>query len=489
MSAVTFSALVQAGNLVVSNVSVGSQNQEAAWVQFDVAWENSWRDAKAGDPLYFHDAAWIFFKVQSRETGLYEHVLLSDAGINPKGCTTGHGTPLEIVVPPDRMGMFVRRTGNGRGQVAAKNIKVILESQAIAASDSGAPALSVFAVEMVYVAKGAFKAGSGGTGVSELYRHPSGPYVISSEDAIPVEAKEGCLFYDETIYGGDQAGPIPAGFPKGFAPFYCMKYEITQGDYVRFLNTLTRAQQTARCTAHKLNCYMSDKDGGSEVVLFRNNVRLVHDPGEPGPRGYATVTPDLACSYMRWADVAAWTAWAGLRPMTELEYEKACRGPCEPVADEYAWGDTSLVLQTGFDEPKEGGTATPLPKNANCCCDEQVAGTVRVDLFEAPGKSRAETGASFWGIIGLSGNAWERAVTIGHPEARGFTGEHGNGKLTASGEADVAFWPGPKTRCSFRGGNWFDLRTCARVSDRLYAAAPSTDRKKSHGGRAARSAP
>ena len=29
--------------------------------------------------------------------------------------------------------------------------------------------------------------------------------------------------------------------------------------------------------------------------------------------------------------------------MTELEYEKACRGTMAPVADEYAWGTASIA--------------------------------------------------------------------------------------------------------------------------------------------------
>ena len=38
--------------------------------------------------------------------------------------------------------------------------------------------------------------------------------------------------------------------------------------------------------------------------------------------------------WLSWADSAAYMAWAGLRPMTELEYEKAMRGPRRPVPDE-----------------------------------------------------------------------------------------------------------------------------------------------------------
>jgi len=40
-----------------------------------------------------------------------------------------------------------------------------------------------------------------------------------------------------------------------------------------------------------------------------------------------------ACNLLSWWDGAKFAAWAGLRPMSELEYEKACRGPLKPVPD------------------------------------------------------------------------------------------------------------------------------------------------------------
>jgi len=37
---------------------------------------------------------------------------------------------------------------------------------------------------------------------------------------------------------------------------------------------------------------------------------------------------------------------------------------------------------------------------------------------------------------------WERCVTVGNVAGRSFTGVHGNGALTTSGDANVNFWPG-----------------------------------------------
>ena len=58
--------------------------------------------------------------------------------------------------------------------------------------------------------------------------------------------------------------------------------------------------------------------------------------------------------YMCWADCATYADWAGLRPMTELEFEKACRGPLKPVPDEYAWGTAAVAGSNSKEPPRDG---------------------------------------------------------------------------------------------------------------------------------------
>src|SRR5690606_15837112 len=55
---------------------------------------------------------------------------------------------------------------------------------------------------------------------------------------------------------------------------------------------------------------------------------------------------NLACNYLNWADFLSYLDWAALRPMTELEFEKASRGPLAAVTDEYAWGGTGIITTT-----------------------------------------------------------------------------------------------------------------------------------------------
>ena len=110
-------------------------------------------------------------------------------------------------------------------------------------------------------------------------------------------------------------------------------------------------------------------------------------------------------------------------------------------------------------------------------------------IFARPGSTREQAGASYWGIMELSGNLWERPVSIGNTPGRGFTGLPGNGVLAANGDADTAFWPGADASgAGGRGGNWYHAASVARASDRSYAAYVNAARGDNYGGRAARSA-
>jgi hypothetical protein len=119
-----------------------------------------------------------------------------------------------------------------------------------------------------------------------------------------------------------------------------------------------------------------------------------------------------------------------------------------------------------------------------------------VGVFAKASTTRTQAGASYYGIMELSGNLWERTVTVGNAEGRTYTGVHGNGALSSNGYADVAAWPGltggevtGADGSGFRGGNWFNGTVYARASDRDNAAYTYTGRGVANGFRAVRRIP
>ena len=311
-----------------------------------------------------------------------------------------------------------------------------------------------------------------------MYPTTTNTYSVSSEAEITVGTGAGNLYYPNPYsFSGDRTGPVPAAFPKGYNAFYCMKYEISQQQYVDFLNSLTSTSPSATHPA-----VPGDRYGISAASGV-----------------YTTTNPYVACNILSWADGAAYSDWAGLRPLTELEFEKACRGTLTAVANEYAWG-TATIATLAYTLSNAGanneGIATNYSTgtgNANYAATEfSIDGPLRVGIFAANSlnSGRITAGASYYGVMELSGNLWERPVTIGNATGRGFTGLHGDGALDASGEANVSNWPGTDAvGAGFRGGSWGDYATNLRVSARIMAASSITSRSFNYGFRAARSGP
>jgi formylglycine-generating enzyme required for sulfatase activity len=259
-----------------------------------------------------------------------------------------------------------------------------------------------------------------------------------------------------------------------------MKYEISQQQYVDFLNSLTQTQATAR-----------------KLDMPTPNARYVITGSEVG--SYSTTNPYVACNWLSWMDGAAYSDWAGLRPLSELEYEKACRGTLAAVANEYAWGTATiagLAYTLGDAGANNEGIASNYSSDAGNASysntDGPIDGPLRVGIFAANSLNtgRITAGASYYGIMELSGNLWEWLVSIGNATGRGFTGLHGDGALAASGFANVSNWPGTDAvGGSLRGGNWLNTAPFVRVSDRYNGANTVIWRYSSVGFRAGRSGP
>ena len=491
-----FAGSVAANNINVSNIRVTGQNTTAGennpanytLVQFDLSWENSWRTSSAPNNW---DAAWVFVKYRVG-SGDWQHAWLNNTGHSSGTGTSATidaglltpGTAFHATTNP-ALGVFIYRSADGTGNFSITGAQLRWNYGANGVADNATVDVKVFAIEMVYVPAGNFYVGSGGTETSAFYMYPTttNPYQITGEGAITVGTTDGNLYYPSSTYGGDQSGPIPANFPKGYAAFYCQKYEISQQQYVDFLNTLTSAQASTRYPNATTNRHAITVSGGV----------------------YSTTNPYVACNFLSWMDGAAYSDWAGLRPMTELEFEKACRGPVTQVTNEYAWGTATVASDEytlGNPSANNEGIASNYSTSAGnasyMTTTSSINGPLRVGIFaaHADNSGRITAGASYYGIMELSGNLWERAVTVGNATGRDFTGLHGNGALSTNGHANETAWPGltsgevtGATGSGFRGGVWYNVAAFMRVSDRNVAAYTFTLRHNGYGFRAVRVAP
>jgi formylglycine-generating enzyme required for sulfatase activity len=476
-----------ANNISVNNLSLTGKNttNHYVMVKFDISWENSYR-VSTGPSNW--DAAWIFLKYRYAG-GMWQHVFLSNSGhITPSGSviSTGLLNPslaFNSSTNPG-MGVFLYRDADGTGTFANSGVQLKWNYGENSVGDNDDVEIQVFAIEMVYVPQGSFYIGSGGGEPAAFYKYPNStvPYQVTSETAITVGGSVNNLYYESTPYSSDQLGPIPSIYPKGFNAFYCMKYEISQQGYVDFLNNLTTSQATNRFTIQS---------------SYRNGINSSNGV-------YYTTNPYVACNFIGWPDIAAYYDWSGLRPMTELEFEKACRGPLFPIANEYVWGTTGIansvysinnsgtsseVIASNYNVSTSIGNAAhsiTTPRNGS------INGPLRVGIFAGTtgNYNRVTAGATYYGIMEMGGNLWERPISAGNPTGRAFDGTHGDGSLTSTGFSNVSTWPGSDAvGVGFRGGHWGDYAVFLRISDRNYAAYAEPGRFFYVGGRAVRIAP
>lgn len=284
---------------------------------------------------------------------------------------------------------------------------------------------------------------------------------------------------------------LNAAYPSGFFGFYVMKYEISQDQYVRFLNKLSLEQQKARTIGSDLmsvpqggyvfgsshtapearnGIVVSSLSNGGSPIVFANNLTQDGD-------GYSQPNDGLcvACNFLTPLDMLAYADWSGLRPMSELEFEKAARAayPTTPELGEWAWnsGDMASISTAGTLE--NAGTASERFKDANVNVDKKLDGPVRCGSFASGNASRVAAGASYWGVMELSGNLAEICYNV-NKDGRGFQGidkAHGDGIIGSGGATDMSssYWPQGVNSFALRGGSFDSDPSLAMISDRTKA--------------------
>lgn len=443
-STLFFSIALNANNIAVTNVSLAGQNVSAGvnnaanftYIEFDLSWDNSWRTSSSPGNW---DAAWVFVKYRTSGSSTWNHVKLASSGHNSSGTGTGYSVQLGLVDENQlynastnpAVGAFIYRSANGTGSFSATDIRLKWFYRDNGVGDNDIIDVDVYAVEMVWVPDGNFWLGDNGNpGVGgnpavldyPFYKEtsPRTGFEVTSESAIQCQGWGGATSSVNLAAMNLSSFSIPAVFPKGYIGFFCMKYECSQQQYVDFLNALNSTQQANRTPAN-YNSYR-------QMITSSAGV-------------FSTTLPSVPANSIAWMDHAAYLDWAGMRPMTELEYEKAARGTATAVTDEYAWGNTSATAHTTL--LTNGGTSTETSATSGANVAFQSGGTagpIRVGAFANSGTSRTTSGASFYGIMELSGNLAELVVSV--TSGATYSGVHGDGALTSAGHGDVTNWPG-----------------------------------------------
>ena len=461
-----------ANNLTISKFNTTAMDTASKTITFscDVTWDNSWRST------INYDAIWVFVKYSTDAGITWSHASMSSSGKNPPGFKAPNS--FEILVPQDIKGFFLQRTDLSSGSVTAQDVRFVWNYGQDGLSDQVATAANtinkVFGIEMVYIPQGSFFAGDGNS--SSDYRFKQGsadndPWYIQGETAITTAsvANDGFYYQGAGSPGENNSGDnfiIPTSFPKGYQAAYQMKYELTEGQWVSFFNTLPIVAKPNRdITAATV--------GGKNTDDAVNRNTISWDASNPLSKA-TTLRPYRPVSFISWPDLLAYADWAALRPMTELEFEKSARGSdINPIADEFAWGKTSYnqaEVSEIFPDTDEDGAEQIFDGSANLNRNnlgwtsgdgrsggtaQAQSGPLRVGIFAEGSSNRESSGAGYYGTMELSGNLSEMIVTVGKSSGRQFLGSHGDGRLSTlggyEGNATNIDWPGIDVTDSARG--------------------------------------
>jgi len=399
----------KANNMLIQNVSKVGNNPTAKTIQiqFDISWQNSWRDS------INYDAAWIFIKYKDAN-GLWQH-----AKLNLSGYQNGTGTANTLSVQSDSVGAFMYRNAMGNGAFASTGVQLQWNYGSYGLTDVSAFEIRVFAIEMVYVPQGDFNVAKSfydvhtdyyadslvarGSNFPVINTHlsPTIIYKVTYGDTASVRIKG-----DAGIDTNNDGIIDNTSFPTGYKPFYCYKYELSEDQYADFYNTLTQTQQTNIGLA---GYYITQTNGT-----------------------YYSSIPNFVCVKATEKMVLAYSAWSGMRPMSILEFNKASYGPFQPVYNN-AIGESYNRWINGFPAWSDAYSTSISVSEYNGNYMPSNVGS-RANSTS----TRIQAGASYYGIMDLTGNAIEPVVRLSYSN---FSNQNGNGTLPASGNAyGIANW-------------------------------------------------
>lgn len=444
--AILFTTISMANNIAVANATLTGQNIVAHTeiINFDVSWENSWR-TNTNENNY--DGAWIFVKFRKMGTVDWRHCTINTSGF-------AAATGATFNVPTDGKGAFIyKATATGVSNVNYLANQIIWNYGVDGILDNETVEIRVFALEMVYIPQGTFQLGSGGV-ESNAFKlgATSSPFDVTAS-AISFGTTGSVL---NTNGNGPTTGTLAATYPTGFNAFWIMKYETSQQQYVDFLNHIDLARATF-----------------NDIVGIRTGTHP----------NFTANQPERAVGNCNTQRLTSMADWSGLRPFTEMEYEKACRGYNTPaVPNEYPWGNTTINNLTSVTNTGLSNETVNIPVAANANIGNSYAGGLasRVGLFaRTSGSTRVLSGGTYYGVMDMGGNVAEiciNAVSIGGLAFDGVL--HGDGNLDATGATNISNWVGFAKygwrNCGYDGAAT-EARTSSRLTINYYTAVYGSD--------------
>lgn len=459
----------RANNVLISVVNTAVR-LDTVYVDLELSWENSWTETNAVN----HDAVWFIAKRKMGNdwVAVYPEVSTSDDYL--------------VLETTDQSGLIIKGLTTMDGfQDGSLRIGFLI-------TDLKPLDFYFTAMEVVAVNPGGFELGDS-LSLNTLGTLNHRPLRVESENQL-----------DSTTLSSTQpesiAGAISVDFPKGYEGFYSMKYELSQAQVVNFVNHISYASQKSLFTEID-SLVVGDYLFGNEGQNF-GGIRCSRPVSDGSPAvfmsdlsgnmqsGDAKDGKTLACNFISWRFLLTYLDWVGLRPMTEFEFEKACRGPIPSVPREFAFGSPFFVdaNTTAHDSTASETYLDTLPSGSGILVSGFTGrfGPLRTGFGASQQSNRLESGASYWGIMELSGNLWEQTVSVAKPNGLRFKGSHGDGNITNG-------WPDDwRTEASIvRGGAWnsglfLPYRDLA-VSDRYYYGLASERARNTTGGRGVRS--
>jgi hypothetical protein len=473
-----------ANNVAISGLTYLSGSDQ---IRFNITWDNSWRNTSTSGSTQNYDGVWVFAKFRHAcakdsiwpSASDYTHMWLSTT-------TSDHSVPsgAELQVGStnfsgiDRgMGVFIYRNSDGTGTANFSNVtlKWAKAAQGIIGTDWD---IQLFAIEMVNIPSAPFGLGDGyssssyGGGTLNYYEFTAGssndPYLVNSEDAISMGTSTTQLYQRSGSSSGSYMSPysgsatIGANTPKGFNAFWCMKYEVTQKQFVDFLNTLSRTNQKFMVRNQNLvnqfglgdtsvnDALISNDeynlgffwDSWSQQRSYGNGIAVAYTGGisatnkiVPGAKPW-TFACDLnnngvfnesadglntACNFLSAKLLWAYLDWAALQPMNELEFEKVCRGPSTvspfiPQVDAFVWGTYGIsgnytFTNGGWSSPRTSSESpTAATTSTGLVIANESAGPRRVGSTNRSSTTRIQSGSSYYGVANMAGNVEEIVV-------------------------------------------------------------------------------